>query len=115
MTHRDECDADETEHLVNPDPEELIYSRAASPEQDGHHPRIMINNEARVSQIDIDVSSDQMPHDASPLHRAKENINDLSSRAGAILVSIPGFWSWSYLMDIIRVFTTCSLSYPNFL
>lgn len=115
MDH-DECDADETRHLVDSDLEELIPSRTAFPEQeDCHHPRIMTNNEARVSQMDINVSSDQMPHDTSPLHRPKKNTNGLSSQAGAILVSTPDFCSWSHLMNVIRAFTTYLSLYPNFL
>jgi len=91
----DERDADETQHLVDSDLEELMPSRTASPEQeeDGHYPGVTMNNEARVSQIDIDVSSDQMPHDASPIHNPKKNANGLSSQAGAILVSTPDFCS----------------------
>ncbi|KAG2033329.1 major facilitator superfamily domain-containing protein [Suillus americanus] len=78
-------DADETQHLVHSDLEDPIYSRPVSPEQeDGGYPRIMINHEAPVSQIDINVSSTQMSQDASP-HRPKKNPNGLSSQAGAIL------------------------------
>jgi solute carrier family 45 protein 1/2/4 len=82
-------DADETRHLVGSDLEDPAYSRIASPEQeeDGGYPRIMINHETRVSQIDINVSSTQMSHDASPPRRLKKNPNGLSSQAGAILVS----------------------------
>jgi solute carrier family 45 protein 1/2/4 len=83
----DEQDADETQHLVDSDLENLTYSRPASPEHDdGGYPRIMINHEARVSQIDINVSSTEISQDASP-HRLKKNLNGLSSQAGAILVS----------------------------
>ncbi|KAG1752015.1 major facilitator superfamily domain-containing protein [Suillus lakei] len=86
-TDNDGQDADETQHLVDFDLEDPTYSRIASPEQeeDGSYPRTMINHEARVSQIDINVSSTQMSHDASPLHTPKKNINGLSSQAGAIL------------------------------
>jgi solute carrier family 45 protein 1/2/4 len=81
----DEQDADETQHLVDSDLENLTYSRPASPEHDdGGYPRIMINHEARVSQIDINVSSTEISQDASP-HRLKKNLNGLSSQAGAIL------------------------------
>ncbi|KAJ8595741.1 MFS general substrate transporter [Rhizopogon salebrosus TDB-379] len=84
MTDGDELDEDETRHLVDSDLEELVSSRTPSPEQDedGHYPRIMMNHSARVSQTDINVSPDQMPHDASPLHKKD---NGLSSQAGAIL------------------------------
>ncbi|OAX38849.1 MFS general substrate transporter [Rhizopogon vinicolor AM-OR11-026] len=77
----DEHGADETQPLVDSDIGELMSSRTASPEQeeDCHYPRIMMNNEARVSQ------TDQMPDDASLLHRPKKNVNGLSSQAGAIL------------------------------
>jgi solute carrier family 45 protein 1/2/4 len=94
MTDGDELDEDETRHLVDSDLEELVSSRTPSPEQDedGHYPRIMMNHSARVSQTDINVSPDQMPHDASPLHKKD---NGLSSQAGAILVSPPDFCSWS--------------------
>lgn len=82
-------DADETRRLVDSDLEDPTYLRTASPEQeeDGSYPRIMINHETRVSQIDINVSSTQMSHDASPPRRLKKNLNGLSSQAGAILVS----------------------------
>jgi solute carrier family 45 protein 1/2/4 len=80
---------DETRRLVDSDLEDPTHSRSASPEQEevGSYPRIMINHETRVSQIDINVSSTQMSHDASPPHRLKKNLNGLSSQAGAILVS----------------------------
>jgi solute carrier family 45 protein 1/2/4 len=80
-------DADETRRLVDSDLEDLTYSRTASPEQeeDGGYPRIVIDHETRVSQIDINVSSTQMSHDAPPPHRPKKNLNGLSSQAGAIL------------------------------
>ncbi|KAG1726429.1 major facilitator superfamily domain-containing protein [Suillus paluster] len=86
-TDDDGQDDDETRHLVDSDLEDPAYSRTVLPEQDedGHYPMIMMNNEAQVSQIDINVSSTQMPHDASPLHRPKKNLNGLSSQAGAIL------------------------------
>lgn len=79
-------DADETRRLVDSDLEDPTYLRTASPEQeeDGSYPRIMINHETRVSQIDINVSSTQMSHDALP-RRLKKNLNGLSSQAGAIL------------------------------
>ncbi|KAG2126871.1 major facilitator superfamily domain-containing protein [Suillus bovinus] len=84
-TDDDEQDADETRHLVDSDLEDPTYSRSASPEQEnGDYPRIMINHEARVSQIDINDSSAQMSHDALP-RRLKKNPNGLSSQAGAIL------------------------------
>lgn len=87
MADDDGQDADETQHLVDSDLEDLTYSRAASPEQgeDGGYPRIMINHETRVGQIDINVSSTQPSHGASPPHRLKKNFNGLSSQAGAIL------------------------------
>ncbi|KAG1855651.1 major facilitator superfamily domain-containing protein [Suillus subalutaceus] len=84
-TDNDGQDADETQHLVDSDLEDPTYSRPVSPEQeDGGYPRIMINHEARVSQMDINVLSTQMSQDTSP-HRPKKNLNGLSSRAGAIL------------------------------
>ncbi|KAG2131037.1 major facilitator superfamily domain-containing protein [Suillus clintonianus] len=79
-------DTDETRHLVDSDLEDPTYSRTSSLEEvNGGYPMIMTNNEARVSQIDINVSSTQMPHDALPRHRPKKNVNGLSSQAGAIL------------------------------
>jgi len=91
----DDDEADETQHLVDTDLEDPTYSRTSSPEQeeDGRYPRIMMNNEARLSQMDINVSSDQRPHDTSPLHRPKKNLDGLSSQAGAILVSTRDFSS----------------------